>query len=101
MAAYRKAASRWSLIGIGEPADRKTLADNQLLWPCRTLPANLSPLLAGLAPNRDHNSDLLAAIERLPDCRGSKQPVFSVFAADPFIHGKRIGPSLLKKGYNR
>src|SRR5690242_19629747 len=99
MPTHGKIPSRWSLTGIGGARASKALADNQLLWPLPAIPANLSPLLSGLAPNRDHNGDLLSAISALPKRREGRQPLFSIFATDPLIRGKRIGPALLAKGY--
>jgi predicted TIM-barrel enzyme len=61
----------------------------------------LTPLLAGLLPNRNHNDDLVRDLQAIPPAGRSAQPVFSVFAADPFIEGKRVAYWLLAKGYRR
>lgn len=100
MAAPLHIPSRWSLVAAGAPTRPGTLHGNHLIWPQRSC-AGLSPLLCGLAPNRDHNADLSQALATLPDHAGENQPVFSVFAADPFINGKRIATTLLDKGYAR
>lgn len=101
MAASRKIATHWSLIDLGQQTGTQDIEDYCILCPPLRPLTRLSPLLSGLVPNRDHNTDLLAAVEKLRECEGPRQPVFSIFTADPFIHGKPIGRALLKKGYRR
>jgi hypothetical protein len=71
-----------------------------VLWPARHC-AGLTALLSGLAPNRDHNADLALALKTLPAHAFNRESVFAVFAADPFINGKRIAAALLSKGCRR
>jgi hypothetical protein len=70
-----------------------------VLWPAAPR-SDLSPLLAGLAPNRDHNGDLVLALEGLPRHREGVQPVFAVFAADPFLNVRRIASTLRARKYS-
>jgi hypothetical protein len=70
-----------------------------VLWPAAPR-SGLTPLLAGLAPNRDHNADLVEAVQALPRHREGAQPVFAVFAADPFLNVRRIASTLRARKYS-
>lgn len=106
MPRHQALPSSWSLVTLrtdekGTSEKIGVLNASQLIAP--PLPdSSLTPLLSGLLPNRNHNEDLLHALDRLPKRAGAgTQPVFSVFAADPFLEGKQIAQRLLEKGYQR
>lgn len=61
----------------------------------------LTPLLSGLLPDRDHNGDLTRRLRRLPQGRGAAQPLFALFASDPFLNARYMARQLLDKGYRR
>lgn len=92
--------SKWALVGLEPEGKARVVANHHVLWP-RPKPLNLPSLLSGLAPNRDHNAELLRAVTHLDVGRSGTQPMFSVFAADPFINGKRIARTLLAKRFRR
>ncbi len=57
--------------------------------------------LAGLLPNREHSSDLMALIDGLPENSSGSLSVVGVFAADPFLNFKRVADRLIAKGYDQ
>lgn len=59
----------------------------------------LSIELSGLVPNRDHNGDVLRALERMPHCLADERPVIGIFAADPFLRIGQMATRLAEKGY--
>ncbi|MBE0532332.1 MAG: phosphoenolpyruvate hydrolase family protein [Rhodospirillales bacterium] len=59
----------------------------------------LSLELSGLMPNRDHNGDLLQAVERMPHCPSGECPVIGILAADPFLRIDQLADRLAEKGY--
>lgn len=57
--------------------------------------------MSGLMPNRDHNSDLSAAIDLIPKCLSGETPVIGIFAADPFLRVDQMSEKLAEKGYTQ
>ena len=95
-----KIPSRWRLVTNLQQGKIETLDDSHLVAPtARRSP--LTPLLSGLLPNRDHNEELVRDLRVIPRNRAAAQPIFAVFAADPFIEGKQITQTLFEKGYRR
>ncbi|MBL8269192.1 hypothetical protein [Steroidobacter sp.] len=92
--------SQWTLVDADPGLRSATLQPNQVVWPARRC-ENLSALLSGLAPNRDHNADLAQRLADLPDRGKSRSPLFAIFAADPFIGGTGLMTALRAKGYDR
>jgi predicted TIM-barrel enzyme len=100
MAIRNQTPQRDSLVGYAVDGKIGTPVASRLIAP--PIPrSSLTPLLSGLLPNRDHNDDLMRGLDRLPRGSAASQPLFAVFAADPFIEGKRIAYRLLGKGYKR
>lgn len=69
-----------------------------VLPPLRRAPG-LPAELSGLMPSRDHNGDLLLAIERMSHCLPADRPVIGMFAADPFLRIDQLAGRLAQKGY--
>jgi predicted TIM-barrel enzyme len=100
MARQKQIPLRWSLRGCPMDGELGTSEPSYLVVP--SIPqSSLTPLLSGLLPNRGHNDDLAQRLQLLPPAGAAAQPIFSVFAADPFIEGKQIAQRLLEKGYKR
>lgn len=100
MAPRRRIPARWSLYGPPSKGKPPVPRASHLVTPVFPNPS-LGALFSGLLPGRDHNEDLVKALKRLPRAGSSEQPVFAVFAADPFMQGKYIAHRLLEKGYTR
>ena len=92
----------WNRIEVG--AARYTpgvYRSNNLVIPAISRAGDLALELSGLLPNRDHNGDLLAAIERMLRCLTGERPVFAVLAADPFLRVDLMSDRLAQKGYRQ
>lgn len=76
-------------------------ADGVLYVPMIEPVGSLPYELAGLLPNREHNRDLMALINDLPENRAGRRSLIGVFAADPFLNCKQIAARLLAKGYRQ
>jgi predicted TIM-barrel enzyme len=100
MAADSQIPSRWTLVDVDPQQRPATLQSNHLVSPIRRC-EGLSPLLCGLAPNRDHNAELSRCLASMPEQSRAHSPLFAVFAADPFIAGSGLVGALQAKGYKR
>ena len=85
----------WYRVKASSPCNRIGQACGQLILPAIDPIGCLPYELAGLLPNREHNRDLMASIDHLPENRSGSQCVIGVFAADPFLNCKRIADHLI------
>ncbi len=90
----------WNRIEVG--AGRFTpgvYRSGDVVLPAIRRAPGLSVELSGLMPNRDHNGDLLQAVERMPHCLSGECPVIGVLAVDPFLRVDQLADRLGEKGY--
>src|SRR5687768_947227 len=100
MVARSQIPARWSLFTEAQDGRLAALEASIVVAP--PIPnSSLTPLLSALLPNRDHNDDLMQQLALLRENTARAQPIFSVFAADPFIKVKRLAQRLRAKGYER
>src|SRR5689334_6158946 len=100
MARRKQIPARWSLISAAHTDKLHSPDSSQVIAP--SIPSSpLTPLLGGLMPNRDHNEDLVHCLKSIAPGDAATQPLFSVFAADPFLKAKPVARRLLEKGYRR
>ena len=85
-------------VGAGQFTPGPYRSGDVVLPAIRRAPG-LSVELSGLMPNRDHNGDLLQAVERMPHCLPGECPVIGILAADPFLRIDQLADRLAEKGY--
>ena len=92
--------SAWNRIVLGtERVTPSVSRTGDIVLPPIFRAADLPIELSGLMPNRDHNGDLLLALEHMPRCRSGERPVIGILAADPFLRIDQFADRLAEKGY--
>lgn len=92
-------AIRWCQGGVaGALSCRDGAAVRAVLMPSISVLAGLPLSLAGLLPNRDHNSDLLDGLRDWSGGCAGDADVAGVFAGDPLLPVERISNALLARG---